>query len=369
MTIPGVLLALYRYVRPFRWRLVPVFLACLLEMGLTAQLPLSIKYLIDRALVQKDGRALVIILTALAVSSVLVSAAGLGRDHLYARIIARSIAALRARMYDKLQRMSLEFYSRRESSDILARFSNDLNSIDLALVAAVGWGLQPVLDIILSVALVFAFEWRLALVGTLLCPICALGPRLLSRRGVEAAAEKRARDVAVLSIVQETISAPALIQTFSLRDRFMGTFRRHNDRLLQSSIRLGFLTALMDKSSTLGALLLQVIVMAVGGWMAFHDRISIGTFASFQALFVTLSASVGYLASYSPTLVSATGAVERMEGMLAEQPRIPERPNAKRLASPEIIEFRDVTFGATAVRKTLSTTSLFPCAVALLSHS
>jgi ATP-binding cassette subfamily B protein len=344
MTIPGVLLALYRYVRPFRWRLVPVFLACLLEMGLTAQLPLSIKYLIDRALVHKDGRALVVILTALAVSAVLVSAAGLGRDHLYARIVARSIAALRARMYDKLQHVSLEFYSRRESSDILARFSNDLNSIDLALVAAVGWGLQPVLDIILSVALVFAFEWRLALVGTLLCPICALGPRLLARRGVEAAAEKRARDVAVLSIVQETISAPALIQTFSLRERFMGTFRRRNDSLLQSSIRLGFLTALMDKSSTLGALLLQVIVMAVGGWMAFHGRISIGTFASFQALFVTLSASVGYLASYSPTLVAATGAVERMEGMLAEQPRIPEGPNATRLVSPETIEFRDVTF-------------------------
>jgi ABC-type bacteriocin/lantibiotic exporter with double-glycine peptidase domain len=63
MSIPGVLLALYRYVRPFRLRLIPVFLACLLEMGLTAQLPLSIKYLIDRALVNKDGRALVIILS------------------------------------------------------------------------------------------------------------------------------------------------------------------------------------------------------------------------------------------------------------------------------------------------------------------
>jgi ATP-binding cassette subfamily B protein len=353
MTIPGVLLALYRYVRPFRLRLIPVLLACLLEMGLTAQLPLSIKYLIDRALVQRDGRALVIILTALAASAVLVSAAGLGRDHLYARIVARSIAALRARMYDKLQHVSLEFYARRESSDILARFSNDLNSIDLALVAAVGWGLQPVLDIILSVTLVFAFEWRLALVGTLLCPVCALGPRLLARRGVEAAAEKRARDVAVLAIVQETISAPALIQTFSLRDLFTGTFRGRNDRLLQSSIRLGFLTALMDKSSTLGALLLQVVVMAVGGWMAFRGKISIGTFASFQALFVTLSQSVGYLASYSPTLVSATGAVERMEGMLGEESRIPERPNAHRLAPPETIEFRDVTFSYSGAQTAL----------------
>lgn len=97
MTIPGVQRALYRYVRPFRWRLIPVFLACLLEMGLTAQLPLSIKYLIDRALGHKDSRALVIILTALAISAVVVSAAGLGRDHLYAR------------MYDKRSRSRWNF--------------------------------------------------------------------------------------------------------------------------------------------------------------------------------------------------------------------------------------------------------------------
>jgi ATP-binding cassette subfamily B protein len=354
MTIPGVLLAMYRYVRPFRLSLIPVLLACLLEMGLTAQLPLSIKFLIDRALVNKDGRALVIILTALAGSAVLVSTAGLGRDHLYARIVARSIASLRSRMYDKLQHLSLEFYSRRETSEILSRFSNDLHAIDLALVSAVGWGLQPVLDIILSVGLIFAFEWRLALIGTLLCPICALGPRLLARRGVEAASEKRARDVAVLSIVQETISAPALIQTFSLRDLFTGSFQTRNEHLLKASIRLGFLTSLMDKSSTLGALLLQVIVMAVGGRMAFHGTITIGTFASFQALFVTLSQSVGYLASYSPTLVAATGAVERMETLLHEQPRIAEIPNAKKLARPpETIEFRNVSFAYAGAQKSL----------------
>ncbi|HTB11280.1 MAG TPA: ATP-binding cassette domain-containing protein [Bryobacteraceae bacterium] len=357
MTIAGVLRALYRYMRPLRLSLIPVLLACLLEMGLTAQLPLSIKYLIDRALVHKDGRALAIILTALAASAVVVSSAGLGRDHLYARIVAKSIAALRARMYEKLQRLSLEFYTRRESSDILSRFSNDLHAIDLALVSAVGWGLQPVLDIILSVGLIFAFEWRLALIGTLLCPICALGPRLLARHGLEAAAEKRTRDIAVLSLVQETIAAPALIQTFSLRDLFTGAFRSRNDNLLRASIRLGFLTSLMDKSSTLGALLLQVIVMGVGGWMAFRDIITIGTFASFQALFVTLSQSVGYLASYSPTLVAATGAVERMEALLNEQPRIADAPDAKKLPQPQNIEFREVTFAYPGARNSLDQVS------------
>jgi ATP-binding cassette, subfamily B, bacterial len=319
-------------------------------------------------LVNKDGRALVIILTALAGSAVLVSAAGLGRDHLYARIVAKAIATLRTRMYDKLQHLSLEFYSRRRTTEILSNFSSDLHSIELALISGVGWGLQPVLDIILSLVLVFTIEWRLALLGTLLCPICALGPRLLAHRGLEAAAEKGARDQAVLAMVQETVASPALIQTFSLRDLFMGSFHRRSDDLLQSSIRLGFLTSLMDKSTILGALLLQVIVMAVGGWMAFRGIITIGTFASFQALFVTLSQSVGYLAAYSPTLISARAAVQNVEEMLHEQPRVADRPNAKELAAPAEIEFREVTFATPAFRKVL-TRSAFRFAGARRSHS
>ena len=361
LSIPAVLLALYRYVRPFRASLIPVVAACILEMGLTAQIPLSIKYLIDRALVHKDGRALAIILIALAGSAVLVSAAALGRDHLYARIVAKAIAGLRVRMYGKLQHLSLEFYARHDSTDILSRFSGDIHSIELALLSAVAWGLQPIFDIVLSVVLVFSFEWRLALIGTLLSPICVLGPRLLSRRSLDAASEKSDRDVAVLSLVQETVAAPALIQTFNLRDRFSDVFRRRSDHLLDASVRLGFLTSLMDKSTSLGALLLQVIVMAVGGWMAYRDRISIGTFASFQALFVTLSQSVGYLAAYSPTLISATGSVQRMEDLLSEQPRVADRPNACNLPvetlAGDIIEFRDVTFGYSPSQTTLDRVS------------
>jgi ATP-binding cassette subfamily B protein len=373
LSIPEVLLALYRYMRQYRLSLVPVLLACLLEMGLNAQLTLSLKYLIDHALAHKNGRALVTILSALAVAAVLVSIAGLGRDHLYARVVAKSIASLRTRMYHQLQHLSLEFFTRRESSDILSRFSYDLHLIDLALTSAVGWGLQPLLDIILSIVLVFSLEWKLALIGTLLCPICILGPHLLANRSRAAGAQKRASDVAMIEIIHETISAPALIQTFSLRDIFARSFRSRNDNLLQASIRLGFLTSLMDKSSTLGAMLLQVIVMAISGWMAYKGTITIGTFASFQAFFKTLSSSVGYLASYSPSITSAAGPVTRMEELIHEQPHIAAPPHAHKLSPGiESIEFSDVSFGYNPEQKQLEHVSFSirrGCSVAFVGAS
>jgi len=98
--------------------------------------------------------------------------------------------------------------------------------------------------------------------------------------------------------------------------------------------------------------------MAVSGWMAYRGRISIGTFASFQVFFKTLSSSVGYLASYTPSIVSSAGPVTRMEELMAEKPRVADRPDARKL-SPELeaVEFRDVSFGYDPQQKNLDQVS------------
>ena len=65
------------------------------------------------------------------------------------------------------------------------------------------------------------------------------------------------------------------------------------------------MTSLMERSASFGTLLLQVVVMAISGYLAFRGTITIGTFASFQALFVSLSYSFMYLAQYTPNLINA----------------------------------------------------------------
>ncbi len=98
--------------------------------------------------------------------------------------------------------------------------------------------------------------------------------------------------------------APALLRAFNLQETTVRQFRERNGQLFGASLRLGFMTSLMERSANFGTLLLQVIVMAISGVLAFRGTISIGTFASFQALFVALSYSFMYLAQYTPNLIS-----------------------------------------------------------------
>ncbi len=344
----------FRYLKPHRVALIPVVLASCLEMVFNAQIPMSVKFMIDRALLGRDQHLMFVILGLLAVSTVVVCLSSLGRDYLYAKIVTRVTSSLRARMFEHLQSLSLEFYTRREAGDLLSRFSNDMTCVENGLTAGVAWGLQPLLDLLLSAALVISLEWRLATFGLLLCPICVLGPRLLAKRATDASVGKQEHESRLLSTVQEALMAPALVRAFNLQAASINRFRDRNELLVGASLRVGFLTSLMERTATLGTLSLQVVVMAISGYLAFRGVISVGTFASFQALFVSLSYSFMYLAQYTPTLITAGGGLVRIEEILRETPKVADAPAATNLPSlAQAIEFRDVTFGYDPARPNL----------------
>lgn len=350
---------LFQFFRPHRPALVLIVLASALEMFFNAQIPMSVKFLIDRSLLGHDRRMMLVILGALAASTLIVSVSSLGRDYLYAKTVARIISSLRGRMFEHLQRLSMEFYSRHEAADVMSRFSNDVGTVETGLAAGVAWGLQPLLDLLLSTVLVFSLEWRLATLGVMLCPLCVLGPRLLSREATAASTVKQEHQSGLLTEVQEAISAPALVKAFGLEKTLVAKFRRRDSMLVGASLRLGFLSSLMERSASFGTLLLQAVIMGVSGWLAFRGTITVGTFAAFQTLFISLSYSFMYLAQYTPNLISARGGLTRIEEVLHEEPSVADAPGAPDLKLfSQALEMRDVTFGYSRDQKNLDSVSL-----------
>ena len=53
-----------------------------------------------------------------------------------------------------------------------------------------------------------------------------------------------------------------------------------------------YLTALMDQSTITGTLLLQVLTLGIGGWLAFRGSLTVGTLAAFQSLSLGVSTSL-----------------------------------------------------------------------------
>jgi ATP-binding cassette subfamily B protein len=338
----------------YKGQCVLILCGLLLEMGFNGCVPLAFKYLIDYAITPQDTQVLFVVLGLLTIGVVVVAVVGLGRDYLYARVAAALLNDLRQRMFGHLQRLSMDFYARTSVGDILSRFSTDLAAVENAITAAIPWGILPALDVVFSALLLFTLEWRLAGLAMLVFPLSLLGPRIIVPRASVASYDRKQQEAHIVSTVQENLVTQPVIKAFGLEQQRLSHFTQRLGGLVQSSARVGFLSALVERSAGISILMLQVVVMGVGAYMTFSGSLSIGSLVSFQSLFLALSWSLSYVTQYVPILLQAAGGMQRIVELLRETPQVIDTPAATPLPRfQQAICFEDVDFGYTREQRQL----------------
>lgn len=332
-----------------------IVMALIIDTCFTVSVPVSFRYLADHAIATGDRVALLRVLAGLTIGVILAAGAGIYRDYLWSHFSIAVLNRTRTEMFDRLMLLSTDFFARTQVSDIAARFSTDLASIEGALSAAPAWALIPLLDASLALVMLFIFDWRLALVASLVIPVSLLGPRMVIGRAAAASYRRKTHEAELMSVVQENVAAHAVLKAFSLEEVAIGRFNRSLATLRGSSIQTALFGSLLERSSGIGTLILQVVVLGVGAAMAFAKQLTIGSLAAFQTLFLTLSWSVGYVSQYFPYLLQAAAGSRRINELLSESPRVADRPGA--LALPEFksaIRFESVAFGYTPGHRNLN---------------
>ena len=347
------------YLRPYRFQSSLIFLGLLLEMSFAAAVPMSFRYLLDTVLPQRDARGLTATIVALGCGAVLVGAGGLGRDYLYARVIAGVLRDLRFRLFTHLQELSMRYYRQSSGGDVVAYFSGDLTAVEGAMSTAVAWAVLPFLDVLCSNVLLFVLNWKLALLAMLVWPVALLGPRIFAPRAAAASFGKRQDEAGTAAVVQEITGAQSVIKAFGLAAQARAAFAQRNKGLYQRTIRLSFLSAMVERSAGMGILGLQVLIVGAGAFLAFNGRISIGTLVTFQTLFLTLSYSLSYVTQYVPQLMQAAGGLQRIEELLAEPVEAPDLPDAYDLPrGAGEVRFENVSFSYDGEHPNLSDVTL-----------
>jgi ATP-binding cassette subfamily B protein len=343
-----------RSLRP-AWLLVAVIVAGLLiEASFTAMVPLAFRSLIDRVIEPRDTRLLWPILGLLAGGMVVAVIAGLLRDYAYAHVVSGVLRDVRRDMFGHV----LEHppgTSPLGDDEVAARFSTDLASVEHALVAAIPWAVLPSLDAVISASLLFVIEWRLALVAMLVFPLSLAGPRFFAARATSAGYERKGQEARVLGAVHEGLASRAAITAFGLEQHVAERFASRLAQLVRSSTRTAFFGALVERSASIGILILHVVVLGAGTMMTLQGAITLGSLVSFQSLFLTLSWSISYVAQYAPNLVVASGAARRIEELFNLAPPVLDTPGAVELPPlSREIRFEHVTFSHDRSRPTLN---------------
>jgi ATP-binding cassette subfamily B protein len=331
----GAFATIYRFTWPIlrnykRW-LAFVGIGLFIETLFNVIMPLSLKYLIDDALGEEDFHALYVILSVLAGAGILTSIVAIWYELWDSRLAAAVISDVRSRLFAHLQNLPASFYGRTKRGEILSRFSVDMAGYEGAVKSVANSAFLPFFELIAGVGLMIYLNWQLAVVALLIFPMTLIGPRILTPKAVQANYEQKVNEASILGMVQENIATQLVVKAFGLQRKAFGWFTFRNLNARRSIADAGFLSTMVERTVTVSVLLLHLIVLAIGAYLATNGQITIGTFVTFESAFWEISYNIAHIMHFIPIAISSAAAVRHMQELLDEPTRGVDRPGAPEL--------------------------------------
>ena len=340
----GALATVYAFVKPFlrNYKKILTFvgLGVVVETLFNVIMPLSLKFLIDDALGEEDFEALVEILSVLAVAGIVTSIVAVWYERWDARLAASLISDVRLRLFEHVQNLPSAYFARTKRGEILSRFSIDLSAFEGSVDSFANSAALPFLELIAGIILMLFLNWQLAAISLLVFPITLIGPRILTPKAVQANYEQKINESALLGMVQENVAAQAVVKAFSLQRRTLGWFAMRNVDTRKKIASATFLSTMVERTVTIAVLLLHLVVLALGAYLATKGHITIGTFVTFESAFWEVSYNIAHLMHFIPVTIQSAAAVRHIQELLDEPTRGADRPGAPDL--PRITN--DITF-------------------------
>ncbi len=360
LTLPETLSRAWR-----AWRQHPRLLAAAIALLFLQQLfhtyfAYSLKLILDNALRGLNDPPLSLILLGLLAAFGVMAGAALAGENVNAAATALLANDLRRRLYEQLQRLSADFYAKIRLGDILARFSGDLRAVEAGYTQAFLNSILTTLGLLINVPFLLYLEWRLALAALVALPVLMLVVRRLLARSLAAGVRLRQSEADVVNMVQETVRAQAIIKTFVLEDWFAQRFEAELTELKDTTVRSRFTMALISKISSLGVLLVQLLVACLGATLVFQQELSVGAYVSFMTVLgVVAKDAYEFAKKVVPVLIEAAAGLGRLEALLTARVAIQDAPDACALERvADGLRFEAVTFSYGGQRRDLDQVSL-----------
>ncbi len=252
---------------------------------------------------------------------------------------------LRNAMHDHLQTMDLANLDRMPTGQLVARASSDSMLVQ-GLLNYLPIMSGNVLLLVLSLGVMFALSPLLAIVSLIVAPVLFAISYRMRGRVFPATWDGQQREGDVAQIVAEDVNGVRVVKAFGQEDRELGRVVDASTSLYGARMRAVRLQAryqpLLEAVPSIG----QVAILALGGWLALHHEITLGTFLAFSTYVAQFVAPARQLAGILTIAQQARAGVERIFQLLDLPPAIADAPDAVTL--PELrgeITFTDVHFG------------------------
>lgn len=337
-------LRLIAYLRPYRRQIAGAML-CMLIFSLCNILLVPLIGKLSSAIGDKNFTLLNLVILGGLLLSFLRGLSHYGQGYLMAFAGHRLVTDLRVQLYRHLQDLSLDFFSKWRTGEVISRAGSDIANVQNAIISSVTEMAPNLVTLVGVLGYLFYLNWRLTLIAALVVPLFSY---VISRFGAEMReVSRRAQEKVadVTSIVQEKISGVKIVKSFAMEKSELEKFRQEAEHSFWLTLKQSQISVTQSPVLAFLNVLALLAVIWYGGVEVVAGRISPENLIAFFAGIALISEPISRLGNLSTVVQNALASSERIFEIIDIRPSVSDATDAYELGPISgRIELKNVSF-------------------------
>jgi ATP-binding cassette subfamily B protein len=345
----GTTKRIMRFARPYRRDIVVFLLTVVLDAVIGVATPVLAGHVVNAITGGGSGAASLIIKLAVAIAGLAVIDAflSLAQRWYSARIGEGIILDLRTKVFDHVQRMPLQFFTRTQTGALVSRLNNDVTGAQRAFTSTLSGVVSNVIQLVLTAAVMFSLSWQITALSIVMLPLFIIPARRVGKKLAEITRESYNLDAKMNATMTErfNVSGALLVKLFGRPELEAAKFAERADRVRDIGVQQAMFSRTFFVAMLLVASLAQALTYGLGGWLAVTGSVTAGTVVTMALLLTRLYGPLTALSNVRVDVMSAMVSFDRVFEVLDLKPGIEEKPDAVAIpAGAGSVEFRGVQF-------------------------
>ena len=340
-----ILKRLFLLLTPYWKTLILSAVLLIGRAGLELVPPLFQKEIIDEVITAFNLKYLGVLIAALVGAYALSQLVQIGDNYIRHALGEKFIFDLRVRLYAYLQKMSLSFFERTSTGELMSRVTNDLSALEHFVTHGSALTAVDLIRLIGGSIILFVLDWRLAALVLMPVPILAVALRHYNTKIRPVYRSVRARLGDINAKLQDNLSGIRVIQAFAREEMERQRFATESERYYRARVKGIRYWSVFFPAIRFLAAMGSVIVLGVGTVMVVKGELSLGTLVAFLSYTTSFYEPINRLTEVDNIFQEAIAAGERFFEILDETTEVRDAPDA--IALPIIqgkMVFDEVSF-------------------------
>lgn len=263
-----------------------------------------------------------------------------------AKLAAKVAFDLKAAVFTSLQRLSLDFFMRRQTGHLMTRVNNDAQELQYFFVDGLSYFIVNAMNIIGIIAVLLWMDWRLTLICLLPMPLVFWLVRTAFPKLWRLSWRRHRKVSALNSIISDSVRGSRVVKAFGKEQVEIGRFQQANDAFSGAEQRFnkwsGTVFPILNFLTQAGG----ILIWAFGGWYVMQGRMSFGSVLTFVNYMMMLYGPIQFMNNIIGWWSNCMAAAQRIFEIQDAVPSVAERPGAVSLVTMKgDIEIDNVSFG------------------------